>query len=592
MKMKNKFMRPLALLLSMIMLLTACGQTAEKESSASTAQQTSSASQSSAAAESTQETAESEYPEYLNIDSPYPIIKDEYADDITFTMVIGMQTNSGEWNDLWISKYLSEKYNINLEVEYVTGETRDERKNLMFAANELPDIMINCQITTAELVKYGAEEGLFLQMDSYMNETLTPNILKYMVDDTKAVCTATDGHIYTLPYLQNTKESNYNVPARMFINNKWLQDLGLEKPKTLDEFVDVLYAIKEADPAGVGSENLYPMGGGMDTGNISWFLLNAMGYITYQNDPYGLNPTLRDGEVAIPAYDMDIFKEYLALMNQFYTDGIITPTYFTIDNTEINAYMNNGQTAMYANAPYLPGNEDWADYECLSPLTSEWQTEPEIAALTPASIGGFVISADTEYPELCMRLADAFFNNTDDYCAALYGGYGIDSEWSFGYLQKEYLAESNSFAVDSSKTPDNISSWHYIVGYLNGNTWEIGAILMPESVERLAALQGHPDYKEKLDTSGKNIWRTSVEENMMPYVAEGYPTVLYAATEVNEQIADLESVIEPYAKEQIALFITGKRPLSEVDAFKEELKNLGMEDLLTIYTDMYASYKQ
>ena len=97
--------------------------------------------------------ASEEYPEYLNIESAYPIVKDEFADDITLTMAIVMQADSGNWEDLWMSKYLSEKYNINIEAEYITADTLVERKNLMFAANDLPDIMVNCDISTAEMVK-------------------------------------------------------------------------------------------------------------------------------------------------------------------------------------------------------------------------------------------------------------------------------------------------------------------------------------------------------------------------------------------------------------------------------------------------------
>lgn len=588
-KMKKTFMKLLAFTLSVIMLLTsltACGQPSKPDET------TPPSAPSSDSVETTTPPA-AEYPEYLNLDSAFPVIKDEYKDEITLSMVIRMDSKAKPWDEIWISKYLSDKYNITLDVEYVDSATWADRKSLMFAANELPDIMINLYMTASELVQYGVEEGQLLQMDQYMNETLTPNVLKYMTGSVKSMCTAPDGHIYTMPYLKNTAEPNNNSAARRFINNKWLQDLGIEMPRTLDEFVDALYAIKEADPAGVGSENLYPMGGGMETGATNLVLLNALGYINASLDSYGLKPALRDGEVVIPAYDMEVFQEYLKLMNQFYNDGIISPTYFTLDNTEINSMMNTGRTAMYYGAPYTPGNENWADYEAMYPLTSQWQTEPEIAEVEPASIGGFVISAETEHPELCMRIADMFFNNTDDYCSALYGGYGTDSEYSYGFLAKEYNPETKAFAVNAEKTPENMSAWNYTVMYLNGNVWNVGATQMPECIERFVAeVHGVPDHKEILDQSGKNVWRASVEKNAMPYAVEGYPSVLYASADVVEQISYLETVITPYAKEQIALFITGKRDLSELDAFKAELESMGIEELLDIYTDLYNTYKQ
>lgn len=418
--------------------------------------------------------------------------------------------------------------------------------------------------------------------------------MKWMVDDVKSSCTATDGHIYTLPCIQDITSGNNNVRGRLFINNTWLEELGLEIPKTLDEFVNAMYAIKEADLAGVGSENLYPMGGGVEVEtNSSWYLLNALGYITYEHDMYGLTPALRDGEVVIPCFDMEVFKEYLSLMNQFYNDGIIAPDFFTLDTTRLNAYMNGGQTAMYNNAPYLAGIDNWADYVACYPLTSEWQTEPELAAANSTVVGGFVVSADTEYPELCMRLGDAFFNNTDDYCAALYGGYGTDTEYAFDYLQKQYWPETHTYSVDTTKTPDNMGNWPYTVQYLNGNTWSVGTMLLPESIERLVKeVHGYEDAEIVDDKSGVNSWRESFDENMMPYVVNGFPTTLYAPTETRERLDYLETVIEPYVEEQIALFISGKRDLTELDAFTDELKNLGIEEVLDIYKELYNAYMQ
>ena len=45
-----------------------------------------------------------------------------------------------------------------------------------------------------------------------------------------------------------------------------------------------------------------------------------------------------------------------------------------------------------------------------------------------------------------------------------------------------------------------------------------------------------------------------------------------------------------YAKEQVALFITGRRSLDETDAFVEELKAMGIEEYLQIHADAYDVY--
>lgn len=221
----------------------------------------------------------------------------------------------------------------------MTTEALYQKKNLMFQSGELPDIMINMEIVTQEQMKYGMDEGLLLKMDEYMDETLTPNILKYMdYYNAGAISTAPDGHMYTLPRLLSDTDVG-GAYHRLFINEKWLKDLELEMPRTLDEFTAAMYKIKESDPAGVGSENVYPFGGGMFTRSNTYYLLNALGYMTV--DPQGLSPALRDGQVVIPAYDTDVFKEFLTLLNQYYRDGIINPNFFTIEDSEVLAQLSN-----------------------------------------------------------------------------------------------------------------------------------------------------------------------------------------------------------------------------------------------------------
>ena len=152
---KKKAGRILALAMAFSMLLAgACGQAPAEtpEETAETAQQSGESTES--AAETQQETqsggeaaAVSEYPDYLNLENTYPVIKED-AEPIKLKVAMTMQDASGEWDDLWLSKYLKEKYNIELEMEYLYYSTLPERKSLMLNSGDLPDIMINWQFTT------------------------------------------------------------------------------------------------------------------------------------------------------------------------------------------------------------------------------------------------------------------------------------------------------------------------------------------------------------------------------------------------------------------------------------------------------------
>lgn len=597
MKTKKKT-RTLALLLSLILLLGACGQTADERDKRDSDAGAGDSQQKENGEQTDNEPVDSEtgYPEYLNLDSAYPIIKDEYEGTIKLKVAMVVNPETGEWENLWISKYLKDKYNIELDVEYIPSSAQSEKRSLMLNSGELPDMIWNMSLSTTDLVKYGQMEGLFLACDEYMDEALTPNILHYWTDDVRKICSAPDGHVYSLPKVNATAEEDYGYMPRMYINKAWLDGLHIEMPRTLDEFVDAMYAIKEADPAGVGSENLYPFGGGMTSNTLAWYLLNALGYGVPDDTDYGNLACLRDGEVVIPVYDMEVYKEFLKLMNQFWNDGIIDPNYFTMEATEINAQMNSGQTATYGDAPFISGISTWNEWDACYPLTSEWQTEPEVARPQTAFVGNCVISADTEYPELCMRLVDIFYNNETDCSAALWGGVPEGTEYAYdGYVLLGWDEEKRNFVHKDSEYPEEWKGniWGYHLAYLNGIMPNFGAFDMHEAWVKLAADFGYDmPAKGVLDPSvPDDYWRLANEKNVQ-YLVDAYPRQYYVAPETSEQIRDLKTVIDPYVKEQVARFITGNRPLSETADFVKELETMGMEDLLNLYKDIYTVYNR
>ena len=79
-------------------------------------------------------------------------------------------------------------------------------------------------------------------------------------------------------------------------------------------------------------------------------------------------------------------------------------------------------------------------------------------------------------------------------------------------------------------------------------------------------------------------------EGFFPYLVNGYPTYLYLDEATSLELADLKSVIDPYIDNEVAKFITGLNSLDNFDKFMDDLKAMGIEDMLKIYTDAYAPY--
>ena len=117
---------------------------------------------------------------------------------------------------------------------------------MLAAGTDLPDIV---ELPDLDPNMTYIQSGLFVPLDEYIDQYM-PNYKKYLEEnpDVKASLTAEDGHIYYVP--QTVVTDNYQ-PC-MMINMQWLNELGMEVPKTLDEFVAVLKAFRDNDMNGNG----------------------------------------------------------------------------------------------------------------------------------------------------------------------------------------------------------------------------------------------------------------------------------------------------------------------------------------------------
>ena len=78
-----------------------------------------------------------------------------------------------------------------------------------------------------------------------------------------------------------------------------------------------------------------------------------------------------------------------------------------------------------------------------------------------------------------------------------------------------------------------------------------------------------------------------MKENIIPYTVTGYPAVVYFDEATNARITDLKAVLNTHAESESAKFITGARDLSELDAYFNELDDLGYQEYLKFYTDYF-----
>lgn len=490
----------------------------------------------------------------------------------------------------WFWNWTKQATGVNFEVEQVLSTAIADRKNLMFAADELPDVMIGFSFSTSQLVKYGQIEGQLLALNDYITPEIMPYLSQWFADYPawEASCKAPDGNIYSLPCFNAYQPGS---SERFFWNMTWLAEAGKEIPNTLDEFIDVLYAMKAVRP------DSYPLGGGANGDDPRSYILNALGFLTVYNNDKGYGIALRGGELVIPGGDA-IYKEFLAIMHQLYVDEIVNPSFFSMDKTAIDAMIAEDKTGAIPIYSYLatPEAAKFQQWTSGYPLTSEYNDTKQWLSASQLVVGGCVVSAEAENIETIMRWLDFFYGdlgglyqwngpaaNSED-CIGMTKGYEILEDGSSIYLD----------VTDGTFESNLARNYAQMMGFFNVFGNRCHAVGNPSILSQGQLMQMFYGAEIKQTTydlnNGDQCYRSSMLQAITPYETSDYPYIIYFDDETTTEVSDYASVIQPYIESETAKFITGVRDLNEFDAYLDELKSLSFQEYLGYYQAAYASY--
>ena len=461
----------------------------------------------------------------------------------------------------------------------------------MFASDTVPDIVFGGQALTLEqLMVYGDVEGQLLDFAPYAEDAnLMPNLngLFKELPTLKANISTPSGGIYGQVLISDY--DGVGIYNKRFINNGLIEEMNMKSPETLDDFIELLYAVKEKYP------DMIPLGGNYDGYNPSGILMNALGV----NDAATSNiyeVGLRNGEPVVLAGDKEIFGEYLKIMKQFYDDGIIYRDFFTMDNALIDKDVEEGKVFAYVGSSKPPVGYETGQWSNIPVLTSEYSETPVLGYTNMFSIGRVYASSKTEHPELVARLVDYLYSDEGNYlfafgpCVTQTEFLDVISDVNIGWK----LSDNNSFvyqAVEDGKfAKANDLKFSYIAGgylpYGNNN----GLIQYRQELYGRETIK--TDYENWLSegNSQNAWWRIALYENYKPVATEGLPN-LFFDSDTSLRINELKSVIKAYMETETVKFITGERALSELDDYIKALNEMGYEEYFGYYKDAYAAFQ-
>ncbi|NOU72909.1 extracellular solute-binding protein [Paenibacillus sp. LMG 31458] len=225
----------MALLAAAMVSATACSS---KSSTPSTTTKPDASSQSAVAADPFGKSAE---PVTLNI---------AYSVDPNFKSSKGETPDNNVWKTA-----IKDNLNIDIKIAWqVAKENFDQKMNLAIASNDLPDAMVVSQVQLNQMVKAGELEDL---TDVYN---------KYASPAVKKIIDSTDGLAKSQVTFGGKMMAVPSVTAEDFswlwIRKDWLDKLGLQPPKTIEDLEKVAKAFVEQDPDGNGKADTIGLAAG------------------------------------------------------------------------------------------------------------------------------------------------------------------------------------------------------------------------------------------------------------------------------------------------------------------------------------------
>ena len=477
------------------------------------------------------------------------------------------------FDEIWVLNWYEELTGVDVNWQVVLQDAA-QKVNLMLASQtDLPDVFVH-NFSQDQILLYGSQ-GLFVPLNEMIDE-LGYGIKKtFEYDpDVKRKITAPDGNIYA--FFNTTESSHGDFGQKMWINQQWLDNLGLEMPTTTEEYYQVLKAFKEHDANGNGDPNdEIPLSGMGFNGfaELDGFLINP-----FTTSPSLKRAVLEDGRVTVPFVKPE-YREGLRYLKRLWDDGLVDNEIFVQDWSQIKSTSEHPDGARIGSIPAM--HVGWLDLSKDTKLQYTWLEPlrgPSGLRQAPYYIPGIgftmTITSVSEIPEVAFRWAEGFYLRASN--GGIYEDVGF---WEFeGVAGVGYrLAEPGEVGIDGKpavwsryplgKSKENggvRNAWNwYSTGYYKTSLVDTGA-------------WAH----EKILLHGTWAYDKYRVDNLVP------PLFMDAADAIER--AELEVTLYDYARGSVVKFITGALDLDEDwDAYLSELEKIGLPRYLELLQKGY-----
>lgn len=490
-----------------------------------------------------------------------------------------------DYSENYTLKMMEEQTGVRLDVsEYlVTSSDAATQKQLVLASGDYPDIFLT-GFTYAEMLNYGVKDGTLVPLDEYLTTRLSefPTIesLYTARPEYLNMLTAPDGHVYGMNHFSEC--GHCRAKNKTYVNMDWLSQLGMEVPTTLDEFHDMLTAIKTTDLNGNGEADEIAL-----TSCEATFISYIINAFLPCEVGSGKFTTIKDGVASFGA-STEEYRNALRYMKQLFDEGLIDEAAFTQTSEQMSQVVS-GEVPMVGVFSVNGGiyqtdmtNEyAYGNYRLMMPLkTADGAQYADNMSIANMNAGAsFAMTDACENPDAAMKFMDALMN-FDTYMVRVYGlegeGWQYAEPGQTNVLGGEYRYQFLDTTVGGSVTTDNVifygGPWGALMEYraLWSNLW-------PDDV--LYSDSKYFESRIELET-----------EELSPYFIETAPDYFFLTEEETTEYSEILTNVKDYVKLATAQFITGVKNIdSDWDSYLGDLERYNVNRFVELYQKGYDS---
>ena len=490
-----------------------------------------------------------------------------------------------DYSENYTLKMMEEQTGVRLDVsEYlVTSSDAATQKQLVLASGDYPDIFLT-GFTYAEMLNYGVKDGTLVPLDEYLTTRLSefPTIetLYTARPEYLNMLTAPDGHVYGMNHFSEC--GHCRAKNKTYVNMDWLEQLGMEVPTTLDEFHDLLTAIKTTDLNGNGEADEIAL-----TSCEATFISYIINAFLPCEVGSGKFTTIKDGVASFGA-STEEYRNALRYMKQLFDEGLIDEAAFTQTSDQMSQVVS-GEAPMVGVFSVSGGiyqidmtNEyAYGNYRLMMPLkTADGAQYADNMSIANMNAGAsFAMTDACENPDAAMKFMDALMN-FDTYMVRVYGlegeGWQYAEPGQTNVLGGEYRYQFLDTTVGGSVTTDNVifygGPWGALMEYraLWSNRW-------PDDV--LYSDSKYFESRIELET-----------EELSQYFIETAPDYFFLTEEETTEYSEILTNVKDYVKLVTAQFITGVKNIdSDWDSYLGDLERYNVNRFVELYQKGYDS---